>query len=63
MVGDHAVDEAIVLLALAVDGLRVMARVPRGVEHNDAIRADQIDAQAAGARREPERARRRSLLC
>ena len=35
----------------ATDGLSVVARVPRGVEDDDAVGADQVDAEAAGARR------------
>jgi len=49
VVGDEPIDEAATALAVAVHaahGLAVMAWVPRGVEHHDAARSNQVDPEA-----------------
>ena len=50
VVGDETIHEAFLALAVAVDAthrLRVVARVPRRVEHDHAVRTDQVDPEAA----------------
>ena len=52
VVGDEAVDVGALLLSEAehaTHGLAVVTRVPRRVQDNDAIRADQVDSQTPGS--------------
>ena len=51
VVGDEPIDETAASLAVAVDaadGLAVMTRVPRGIEHHDSTCSDQVDTEATG---------------
>ncbi|RMZ96319.1 hypothetical protein BpHYR1_018355 [Brachionus plicatilis] len=57
VIGNQPVDKAVLGLAVpedAADGLGVVTRVPRRVQHNHPVRPDQIDAQTAGPRRQQE---------
>ena len=57
MIRNQPINEAILLLTVPIDAadrLRIMARIPRSVQNNNSIRADQIYAQASSSRRQQE---------
>lgn len=55
--GDEAVDEAVFFLAVAPyssQGLLIGGRVPVGIEEDEAVRADEVEATATGFAAEEE---------
>ena len=60
VVGNEAIYEASLFLTVPIDAahrLRIMARIPTGIEHDHSIRAYQINTQAAGSGGEQEKPR------
>jgi hypothetical protein len=55
MIGDETINETVLLLTISKDAthsLSVMTRIPRSIEDNDSIGANQIDPEASGTSRE-----------